>query len=219
MAIIEVKKLTAGYVPGQPVIQDLSFALLPGQTLGICGSSGCGKSTVISALLGLLHKQGGYTEGEVLYNGENLLKLNEKQWRTLRWHKFALVPQSAMNAFNPVFTIGRTFVETSHAHKVETSRDRMELLLDSVGLAPDVLQKYPHQLSGGMRQRASIALALLLDPEVLLLDEATSGLDVITEADILKLLRGIQQERGVSIIFVSHDRRIINEVCHRRIVL
>ena len=217
--VVEVKKLTAGYVPGQPVIRDLSFELLSGQTLGICGASGCGKSTVILSLLGLIHTQGGYAEGEVLYNGENLLKLNKKQWSTLRWRKFALVPQSAMNAFNPVFTIGRTFTETSRAHDVKPSSVHVESLLDSVGLVADTLQKYPHQLSGGMRQRASIALALLLDPEVLLLDEATSGLDVITEADILKLLRALQQKRGISIIFVSHDRRVVDEFCHRRIAL
>jgi len=231
MSIIEVKNLTVGYKTNnsqsglKPVLRDLSFELMQGQTLGICGSSGCGKSTVILALLGMLHKQGGYASGEAMYNGMNLLELDDKQWKTIRWSKLALVPQSAMSAFNPVFTIGKTFAETIAAHKDKKTMPqrqriaRAEELLESVGLSKDTLRRYPHELSGGMKQRMSIALALLLDPEVLMLDEATSGLDVIIEADILKLLRGIQQKRGISIIFVSHDRRVTAEFCHRRIEL
>jgi len=231
MAVIKVNNLTVGYKSSgspsglKPVLRDLSFELMSGQTLGLCGSSGCGKSTVILALLGMLHKQGGYATGEAIYNGMNLLKLDEREWRALRWSKLALVPQSAMSAFNPVFTIGKTFAETMAAHKDKKSLPRQqriaraEELLDSVGLSKDILRQYPHELSGGMKQRVSIALALLLDPEVLMLDEATSGLDVIIEADILKLLRGIQQRRGISIVFVSHDRRVTAEFCHRRIEL
>jgi len=231
MAVIEVKNLTVGYKTNvspsglKPVLRDLSFELMPGQTLGICGSSGCGKSTVILALLGMLHKQGGYATGEVMYNDMNLLELDEKRWRAIRWSKLALVPQSAMSAFNPVFTVGRTFNETMAAHKDKKAMPRrqrlarIETLLGSVGLPKDTLRRYPHELSGGMKQRVSIALALLLDPEVLMLDEATSGLDVIIEADILKLLREIQQKHGISIIFVSHDRRVTAEFCHRRIEL
>jgi len=231
MAVIEVKNLTVGYKTSstpsgiKPVLRDLSFELMSGQTLGICGSSGCGKSTVILALLGMLHKQGGYAIGEVMYDGMNLLELDEKRWRAIRWSKLALVPQSAMSAFNPVFTIRRTFAETMAAHKDKKTMPRRqritraEELLDSVGLPKDTLRRYPHELSGGMKQRVSIALALLLDPEVLMLDEATSGLDVIIEADILKLLREIQLSHGISIIFVSHDRRVTAEFCHRRIEL
>lgn len=225
MAIIKVKNLMVGYktssggFPNKPLLSGMSFELMPGQTLGLCGPSGCGKSTVILALLGMLHKQNGYATGEAMYNGANLLELSEQQWRALRWRKFALVPQSSMNAFNPVFTIGRTFSETMTAHKAKNSLPHAKELLGSVGLPSDILQQYPHELSGGMKQRAALALALMFDPDVLMLDEATTGLDVIIEADILKLLRKIQKERGTGIIFVSHDRRVTSEFCHKRIEL
>ena len=219
MAIIKVNNLKVGYLPNEPLLSNLSFELLSGQTLGICGPSGCGKSTIILALLGMLHKINGYAEGEAIYQNTNLLQLSEKQWMTLRWKKFALVPQSSMNAFNPVFTVGRTFFETLKAHKAEFSAGSAEELLNSVGLTADILKRYPHELSGGMKQRVSIALALLFNPEILMLDEATTGLDVIIEADILKLLRQIQNKSGAGIIFVSHDKRVTAEFCHERIEL
>jgi len=217
VAILEVKNLTAGYGDDAPVIDGLSFDLAAGETLGICGPSGCGKTTVIWAVLGMLRALGGYTGGEALYGGRDLLQLGEKEWRALRWRKIALVPQSSMSALNPVFTIGRTFRETQRAHKAECLD--FDAALGVVGLPPDTLRRYPHELSGGMRQRASIALAMLLEPEILILDEATTGLDVIIEAEILRLLREIQHRRGLSILFVSHDRRVTAEFCHRRIFL
>jgi len=221
VAILEVRNLTAGYEAGKPVVSDLSFELVSGETLGLCGSSGCGKTTVIWAVLGMMRRLGGYAGGEVLFRGRNLLDLDKKQWRTLRWSRIALVPQSSMSALNPVFSIGRTFSEMLKVHKERNlgAMAKIPLLLNSVGLELDVLNRFPHELSGGMKQRASIALAMLFDPEVLILDEATSGLDVIIEADILKLLHDLQEQRGLSMIFVSHDRRITGEFCHRRINL
>ena len=221
MAVIEVSELTAGYMVEDPVVRDLSFSLREGETLGLCGSSGCGKTTIIWAILGMLGEYGGYAFGKVVYQGKNLLTLTEKQWQPIRWKEIALVPQSSMSALNPVYTIRRTFVETLNAHKAYVKGTEIKLaeLMDIVGLDPRVLRCYPHELSGGMRQRVSIALAMLLDPDVLILDESTTGLDVIVEADILKLLRVLQKERGFSMIFVSHDRRITREFCHRRIDL
>jgi ABC-type glutathione transport system ATPase component len=219
MTILEVKNLTAGYGTHPPVIHDLSFELQAGQTVGICGPSGCGKTTVIWAVLGMLQKMGGYVRGKVFYDDENLLEFTENRWKTLRWSEFSLVPQSSMNTFNPVFTIARTFTEMLRAHKVRDTEGKVESLLDSVGLPPSTLKRYPHELSGGMRQRVSIALALLLDPKVLILDEATTGLDVIIEADILRLIRSMQDQRGVSIMFISHDRRISGQFCDRSITL
>jgi peptide/nickel transport system ATP-binding protein len=221
LVVLDVKNLTAGYDARKPVIKDLSFELGSGETLGLCGASGCGKTTVIWAVLGMLRRFGGYADGEVLFRGRNLLDLGKKQWKTLRWSRLALVPQSSMSALNPVFTIGRTFDEMWKVHK-ERSLDsmiRIPLLLNSVGLELDVLRRFPHELSGGMKQRVSIALAMIFDPEILILDEATSGLDVIIEADILKLMHDLQGQRGLSMIFVSHDRRITAEFCHRRINL
>lgn len=221
MAIIEVKNLTAAYGKLPPVVNDLSFELHHGETLGLCGSSGCGKTTVIWAILGVLNRLGGHAEGEILYENQNLLSLSEEQWRPIRWKKLAIVPQGSMSALNPVFTVKRTFRETLKVHKRLTSSagERIENLIASVGLAPGVLSSYPHELSGGMLQRVSIALALLLDPEIIILDEATTGLDLLVEADILKLLMRIQSERGISMLFVSHDRRITEQFCHRRVML
>jgi len=219
MTVLEVKNLTAGYIDRQPVLRGLSFELQAGQTIGLCGPSGCGKTTAIWAILGMLRKFGGWASGEVLYGGENLLELAEKRWRALRWREISLVPQSSMNILNPVFTIGKTFAETLKAHNIKSAAEQAESLLDSVGLPPGTLRRYPHELSGGMKQRASIALALLLDPKVLILDEATTGLDVIIEAEILRLIRSIQNRRGVGILFISHDRRISGQFCDRSIEL
>jgi len=221
LVVLDVKNLTAGYEPGRPVIDGLSFRLESGESIGLCGPSGCGKTTVIWAVLGMLRRFGGYAGGEVIYRDRDLLKLDRNQWKTLRWSRFALVPQSSMSALNPVYKIGRTFDEMLKVHK-EHSMDSMikiPLLVNSVGLETGVLDRYPHELSGGMKQRVSIALAMLFDPEVLILDEATSGLDVVIEADILKHLRELGQSTRLSMIFVSHDRRITGEFCHRRIEL
>ena len=217
MTVLEVKNLIAGYGEEAPVIEDISFNLAAGETLGLCGRSGCGKTTLIWAVLGMLRALGGYTGGEALYRGHDLLKLGERDWRALRWRKIALVPQSVAGALNPVFTIGRTFRETQKTHKAGNLD--FGAALDAVGLPLGTLRRYPHELSGGMRQRASLALAMLLEPEILILDEATNGLDVIIEAEILRLLQDIQRRRGLSILFVSHDRRVTAEFCHRRIEL
>jgi len=218
LAILDVKNLVAGYGKNKPVIDGLSFELGSGETLGLCGASGSGKTTIIWAILGMLHRFGGYASGELLFGGDNLLEIDKKKWQSLRWSRLALVPQSSMSTLNPVYTIGRTFSEMLKAHD-EKSFEKVPHLLNSVGLEQDVRDRFPHELSGGMKQRVAIALAMLFDPEILFLDEATSGLDVIIEADILKLLRELQGRSGLSMIFVSHDRRITGEFCHRRINL
>jgi len=215
MPILEVRNLTAGYSTGSSVVENLSFTLGHGETLGLCGPSGCGKTTVVRSLLGILSDCGGYAHGEALYGNVNLLRLPERQWRNLRWSEISLVPQGAMTTLNPVFTIGRTFRETINAHAA--SPEDPKSLLKSVGLSPEMLQRYPHQLSGGELRRTIIALAALFRPKIIILDEATAGLDVLVEADILKLLCSIQNKTGLSMIFISHDRRITAEFCHRRI--
>ena len=219
LALMEVTELYAGYGACEPVVRDLSFRLGKGETLGLCGPSGCGKTTVIWAILGMLGRYGGYAGGSAIYQGKNLLALTDRQWRPLRWNEIALVPQSSMSALNPVYTVRRTFIETLRTHGAYGvgAEDRINGLLDMAGLDTRILKQYPHELSGGMRQRVSIALSMLLGPNVLILDEPTSGLDVVVEADILKLIRDMQKERGFGILFVSHDRRITGEFCHRRI--
>ena len=221
MALLEVNSLTAGYTGGAAVVRGLSFRLDEGETLGLCGASGCGKTTIIWAILGMLDKYGGYASGEILYRGKNLLTIPENDWQPIRWKGLSLVPQSSMSALNPVYTVRHTFTETLKAHKAyaEESNIMFEQLMEMVGLGAETLTRYPHELSGGMRQRVSIALAILLNPEVLILDEATTGLDVVVEADILKLLRELQKQQSFGMIFVSHDRRITGEFCDRRIEL
>jgi peptide/nickel transport system ATP-binding protein len=216
--MFEVRELTAGYSPENPIVERLSFSLELGETVGLCGTSGCGKTTILRAILGMLKYYGGYAEGAVLYKKQNLLRLSEKEWRKIRWKEIALVAQSVTGSFNPVFTIERTFAETLKVHK-QYKAERITASLEEVKLDKKVLLQYPHELSGGMKQRASIALALSLRPDLLLLDESTSGLDVLTEADILKLLWELQRKKGLSILFISHDRRIVTQFCHRTVLL
>ena len=226
MHMIDVKGLTTGYVKDFPILKDLSFCVEKGETMGLCGASGCGKTTVIWSILGMLNKYGGYAEGQIIYSGIegsslDLIGLKEKDWKLLRWNEIALVSQNSMSAFNPVFSIERTFKETLKTHNKNTKEgeDKVLQLLESVKMDKKILKNYPHELSGGMKQRVAIALALVLNPKVLILDEATTGLDVIVEADVLKLLASLQKEYGLSMLFVSHDRRIVNQFCHRRVSL
>ena len=224
MNILDIKELQTGYIKDSPILQNLSFSVEKGETMGLCGTSGSGKTTVIWSVLGMLNRYGGYAEGQIIYSGLedapiNLLDLKEKDWGLLRWKELALVSQNSMSAFNPVFTIERTFKETLKTHKRdnEDGYEKILQLLESVRMEKKILKYYPHELSGGMKQRVAIALALLLNPKVLILDEATTGLDVIVEADVLKLLARLQKEYGLSMLFVSHDRRIVNQFCHRRV--
>lgn len=218
--LMEGRKLTLGYNRTKPFITDFHFLLEKGETLCLHGASGCGKSTVIWAIMGMLEKIGGYAKGEIWYQEKEILN-DSAQMNALRWNRISLVPQSSMSAFNPVYKIKKTYMEllnqkAPYMQKKE-KQDRIFQMLEIVRLKSGILNQYPHELSGGMRQRAAIALALILEPELLILDEATTGLDVLVEADILWTLKKIRQEKGMSMLVVSHDTRIANAFCDRRI--
>lgn len=203
-------------------VEDVSFDVHPGQTLGLVGESGCGKTTTMLSLMRLLPAAGRITRGQVLFDGVDLLGLSERQMRQYRWKEMAMVFQSAMNALNPVRTVGDQIAEAILQHglmdRVAAER-RVVGLLDLVGIAKDRKDQYPHQYSGGMRQRAMIAMALACQPKLLFADEPTTALDVMIQAQILELLRDIQQVMGLAIVLVTHDLGVVAEICDSVVVM
>ena len=224
MSILDVQNLSLKYRgSSNMVVSDLSFCLNPNETLGILGRSGCGKSTVVWTVMGMAKHMGIQASGRAVINGIDILGASESDIRGLRWKQMAMVPQHSMNSFNPVYSITKTMEETLKKHLPNISKksmvNRLNGLMEMVQLDHRALHSYPHELSGGMRQRVSIAMSVMLDPQVLILDEATTGLDVIIEADILYLIKRIQREKGLSILFISHDKRVHQAFCDRQIEL
>jgi peptide/nickel transport system ATP-binding protein len=224
MPLLTVDTLRAYYrTSGATVraVDGVTFSVEPGQSLGIAGESGCGKSTVALSLMRLL-KGGKVVGGSVNLDGLSLLDMSLKDFNRVRWEKLAFVPQAAMDGLDPVYTIGDQIVEAILAHR-STNKNaawkRAEMLLEQVDINPSRARDYPHQLSGGMRQRAMIAMSLALDPQLIIADEPTTALDVITQAQILKLLRRLQRELGIAIIFISHDLSTLAQACDRVMIM
>jgi len=198
-------------------IEDVSFSLAQGGSLGLVGESGCGKTSVAMSLMRLAADNARYVNGEIRLDGENLLALDEATMRKRRWKSIAMVFQGAMNSWNPVYTVGDQIKEAMDLHfhprlTDEATRLRMDRLFEMVGLNPAMLDRYPHEFSGGMRQRAVIAMALSCDPRLIIADEPTTALDVIVQDQILKELKKIQEQLGMSLIYISHDIAVIAEV-------
>ena len=210
-ALLDVRRLSVAYqgAAGRLLaVQDVSFSLAPGEILGIVGESGSGKSTLIRGLLRVLPPPGVIVAGEVWLNGRDVLGLGEEALRRMRWAEVSVVPQSALNALNPVLSIGEQMVDTMRAHRSVTgaaARDRARALLEGVGIDPLHLDSYPHQLSGGMRQRVALGLALALEPPLLIMDEPTTALDVVIEREILQRVLALQAAREFAMIFITHD--------------
>ena len=212
-------RIAAGY-PGHPdVLRELALEVGEGEIVGLAGPSGEGKSTIAKAILGLLPFQGGTCRGEILFQGRNLLALNGRQMREVRGKRIALVPQSPIESLNPNLRLGGQLEEAWRAH--ESGKPDWEPLLESVSLPAGraFLRQYPSSLSVGQAQRFLIAMAMLHHPALLVADEATSALDSITQAAILALFRRLNRERGVSILFISHDLAAVASLCHRVAVL
>ncbi len=210
--LLSIQDLCVDYVsPSGPVraLDRVSLDLAPGEVLGVAGESGCGKSTMAQAILRILPPPAVIAGGRVLLEGHDLLAMSEEELRRTRWERIAMVFQSAMDALNPVLTVGEQIADTLRAHGAAPSgraaRERAAELLRMVGIHPDRLGSYPHQLSGGMRQRVGIAIALALDPALLVLDEPTTALDVIVEREILEEIRGLQRARRFAVMFITHD--------------
>jgi peptide/nickel transport system ATP-binding protein len=223
--LLEVRDLHVWFdLPGGGelhAVQGVSFSLERGETLGLVGESGCGKSTTILALMGLLPPSASVS-GQVLLEGRDLLAGGEQTVRPHRWRDLAMVFQGAMNALNPVQTIQSQLVEPMELHGVaggRAARARAAELLEAVGIPAARAGRYPHELSGGMRQRAAMAMALACRPKVLLADEPTTALDVMVQAQVLERLVGLTEELGLALVLVTHDLPVVAQVCERAAVM
>ena len=201
-------------------VNGISFDISPGETLGIVGESGCGKSVTSLAILGILAGNGRVTAGRAMFGGRDLIKLNDAELRSVRGREIAMIFQDPMTSLNPVLTIGRQIREALETHfgmdRKQADRRAVELL-EQVGIpSPELrLKDYPHQFSGGMRQRAMIAIALACEPKLLIADEPTTALDVTIQAQILALLRELVAERDTALIMITHDLGVVAGMCER----
>lgn len=205
-----------------PAVQGVSFTLERGASLGLAGESGCGKSTLANAILRLLPR-GTDVTGSVLLDGEDVLAMKPGRLRSVRWTKGAIVFQGALHALNPVQRVGRQIAEPMLLHGTQPSKAaadaRVRDLLEHVGLPGARARSYPHQLSGGQRQRVLIAMALACDPALLIADEPTTALDVMVQAQVLALLASLREQRGLSMIFITHDLSVLTDVCDELAVM
>jgi len=225
--LLEVDHLAVDYVdpphPSAAALRGVSFTLQRGEALGIVGESGCGKSTLMLALMRLLPAAGRINEGEIRLDGIDLLNLTDREMAALRWKRIAMIFQGAMNALNPVRTVGEQIAEAIRLHDGVTDRQaidrRVGELLDLVGIAANRRAQYPFQYSGGMRQRAMIAMALACSPDIVIADEPTTALDVMIQAQILQLLADLRRQLNLSILLVTHDLGIVAELCDRVLVM
>lgn len=209
--LLSIRDLCVEYITDKAAVRALdriSLDLYEGEILGVAGESGCGKSTMARAILRILPPPAVITSGKVVFEGKDILDLDETQLRSIRWEKIAIVFQSAMDALNPVMTVGEQIIDAICAHtssNFKEARQRALSLLRLVGISSDCLDSYSHQLSGGMRQRVGIALALALNPKILILDEPTTALDVIVEKAILEQIVSLQRSQGFAVLYITHD--------------
>ena len=220
--VLDVQELTTNYSTARGWVraaEGVSFKVEQGEALGLAGESGCGKTTVALSLLKILPKGGVIRNGKILFDGLDLVPLPENEMRKIRWKGIAIIFQGAMNAFNPVFKVGDQIVEAIQTHEKDvdkkTALDRARDLFAMVGVDPERVDNYPHEFSGGMRQRALIAMALAANPRMVVADEPGTALDVIVQAQVLKLMRELKDKLGLSMVLISHDLSIIAETCEK----
>jgi peptide/nickel transport system ATP-binding protein len=221
MAMLEILDLTIEFKTRAGVVHavdGVSFSLNKGEVLGVAGESGCGKTTTILSIPRLLPRNATIRRGKILFEGENLLDKTDNEMANIRWKEISLIFQGAMNALNPVMKIGDQIREPIQQHTeitpAETSQ-RTRQLLEMVGISQNRAQDYPHEFSGGMRQRVMIAMALACDPKLVIADEPVTALDVMIQAQILTLLKELSDRYGLSMILISHDLSVIAETCDR----
>jgi peptide/nickel transport system ATP-binding protein len=223
--ILNVEELTTEYythLGHVRAVDDVSFRVQKNEFVGVAGESGCGKSTMAYSILRLLPVNANVVKGKVEFDGKDLLSMNEERMRAIRWRDLSIIFQQSMNAFNPVLRFKEQILESILTHEKITNSeaiDRARSLFNRVGLDPARINNYPFEFSGGMKQRAMIAMALACKPKLVIADEPTTALDVTVQAQVANLLRGLRQEFGMSLILITHDISVIAETCDRVAVM
>ena len=219
--LLEVKNLSVDYLLDKGAfraVSDVSFSIGKGELFGLAGESGCGKSTIAYAITRLAKAPAWVAGGEILLDGQDLLKLTEPAMQKVRWSRIGMVFQSAMNSLNPLMRVEAQFHDVLRRHNGairEQSRARAEAMFKLVGIPANRLSDYPHQFSGGMRQRIVIAICLALEPELIIMDEPTTALDVVVQREILEQVIDLQRALGFSVLFITHDLHLMAQLCHR----
>jgi peptide/nickel transport system ATP-binding protein len=223
--LLEVTDVSVDYLTETAdvrAVDRVSFSVAPGEFLGIVGESGCGKSTLLFAVAQLLSPPGELAGGTVTFRGTDMVRVDRDELRHMRWRDYSVVMQSAMNALNPMKSIGAQFKDTLEAHGSLSATEmeaRSTEVMALVGIDPIHLGSYPHQLSGGMRQRAMIAMALLFTPQLVIMDEPTSALDVVAQRSLMTKIKDLQRELGFAVIFVTHDMSVVSRYSDRVLVM
>lgn len=225
MALLELKNVSIEYKLSDgklKAVDDISLTLENGDVLGLVGESGCGKSTLIKGIINLLPGNGKVLDGNIIFDGTDLTKISKEEMRKKRWKEISLITQSAMNSLNPVYKVGTQIIEPILQHNGGTKADAMEkakTLFDLVGLDRGRLDDFPHQYSGGMKQRAIIAMSLALDPKLIIADEPTTALDVIVQSQILERINALLDQYDGSMILVTHDVSVVAQTCTKVAVM
>jgi peptide/nickel transport system ATP-binding protein len=227
MSVLDVKNLTTYYTTMRgPVkaVENVSFSLEKGEAMGLAGESGCGKTTVALSLLRILPSNGKIIKGKMLFNNMDITKLSDEQLRNkIRWSGISLIFQGAMNAMNPMYKVEDQIIEVIKQHEPKVTKkeaiERIAKLFEMVGLEPERAKNYPHEYSGGMRQRAMIAMSLACNPDIVIADEPGTALDVIVQAQVLKLMSELKERLNLAILMITHDLSIISETCEKLAIM
>lgn len=223
--LLSIENLTIHYSTKRGdvrAVRNISCNIKEGEIVGLLGESGCGKTTLGYSLIKLLPPNAKILSGKIIFKDEDILTLSDESLRKIRWSKISIIFQSAMNSLNPVLRVGEQIMEAILVHKNISrpeAREEVEKLYETVGLDKKFINQYPHEYSGGMRQRAIIAMALSLSPQLLIADESTTALDVLVQAQILKELKKLQKDYNLSIFFISHDILLLSEVSDRMMIM
>lgn len=220
--VLELKNVSVGYESARGTVRavrDVSLKIYRNEIVGLIGESGSGKSTLSNAIMNLLKNSATLLGGEIIVMGQDVYKLNKKELRKFRWNRMSMVFQSAMNALNPVLTVEQQIADVYREHRPNMTKqevhDKAVELLELVSIDPKHLKSYPHELSGGMRQRIVIAIAIALEPDLVIMDEPTTALDVVVQKSILDKIKELQRKKGFAVLFISHDFSLVAELAEK----